>query len=374
VSDERQWEAPASPGRAPAAPMPQLAPPPSPRPSAWTPPPRPGLVPLRPLGLGTIIVASFGVLRRNGIATFGPALVVCLALAVVKSVGTIAFLGSLFAAGSDDTAAVGTVFNGISGGILAWLGSVLLDLAGTQIVLAFVSLATAGNVVGERRSPGGIWRRTVKRRGAVVAWAALTAAAGFVGVGTATGVIIAVAGIGGSAGVGAAVVLGLLAAPGALVLWFWLTTKLAFVPPALVVERLRMGAAIRRSWRLTRRSFWGVLGTRLLVSVMVGTATALLGIPIQIIAGWVTTLVLPNGATADSGHAALIVTTIVSQIAGAFVTAIALVLTTATTALLYVDVRMRKEGLDLELGRYVEHAPGARRGLPDPFRHPERPV
>jgi hypothetical protein len=32
---------------------------------------------------------------------------------------------------------------------------------------------------------------------------------------------------------------------------------------------------------------------------------------------------------------------------------------------------MRKEGLDVELGRYVEHGLAARHTLPDPFRRPE---
>jgi len=370
VTDNRQWAAPAAPPRPSAPAAPALAPPPSPRSTGWTPPPRAGLVPLRPLTLGTLLGAAFGVLRGTALATFGPALLVCLALAVVKSLGAISLLSSAFATGSSDTAAVGSVFNGISGGLLSWLGSMMLDLAGTQIVLAVVSLATAGSVVGEIRSPGAVWRRTARRRGAVVAWAVLAAGTGIVGIGTAVGLVILLAALG-SAGTVVAVVAGVLAVPVGIVLWCWLSTKLAFVPPALVVERLRMGAAIRRSWRLTRRSFWRVFGTRLLVSVMVGAGQALLFIPIQVIAGWVVTLVLPNGATTESAQGALVVTTLVSQTAGAFVTAIALVVTTAATALLYLDARMRKEGLDLELARYVEHDAAARHALPDPFRHPE---
>lgn len=370
MTDNRQWASPAAPRAAGAPAVPILAPPPSPQAAGWTPPPRPGIVPLRPLTLGALIGAAFGVLRGTALATFGPALIVCLALAVVKSLGTISLLSSVLAAGSSDTAAVGSVFNGISGGLLSWLGSTVLDLAGTQIVLAIVSVATVGSVVGEVRSPSAVWRRTARRRGAVVAWAALVAVGGIVGVGIAVGLVVLLAALG-SAGTVLAVIVGVLAVPGGIVLWSWLTTRLAFVPPALVVERLRMGAAIRRSWRLTRKSFWKVFGTRLLVSVMVGAGQALLFIPIQAIAGWVVALVFPNGATSASDQGILVATTLVTQTAGAFVTAIALVITTAATALLYVDARMRKEGLDLELGRYVENAPAVRRTLPDPFRHPE---
>ena len=45
--------------------------------------------------------------------------------------------------------------------------------------------------------------------------------------------------------------------------------------------------------------------------------------------------------------------------------AIGAVVTGATTALLYVDPRMRREGLDLELARYVETPAEQRAG--DPF-------
>ena len=369
VTDNRQWASPAAPRRPGAAQAPVLAPPPSPRSSGWTPPPARGLVPLRPMTLGTLLGAAFGVLRGTALATFGPALVVCLVLAVVKALGAISLLSSAFASGSGDTAAVGSVFSGISGGVLSWLGGALLDLAGTQIVLAIVSIATAGSVVGEARPLGAVWRRTARRRGAVVAWAAFVALGGILGIGIAVGLVVLLAALG-SVGTVLAVIVGVLAVPGGVVLWSWLTTRLAFVPPALVVERLRMGAAIRRSWRLTRRSFWRVFGTRLLVAAMVGVGQGILFIPIQVVAGWVVTLALPNGATADAGQGLVIAVTLVTQVVGSFVTAIALVVTTAATALLYLDARMRKEGLDLELARYVEHDPAVRRTLPDPFRHP----
>jgi hypothetical protein len=381
LSDAPQWEPPGAP--MPSAPTsaavadPVIAPVAPPAVGAagagsWTPPPRPGLVPLRPLGLGTVIAASFGTLRRNPLATYGPALLVSLALAVVKSVGTISLLSTLFASGSSDTAAVGAVFSGLGDGVVTFVGSTVLALIADQIVLAFVGLAVAGSTVGERRPAGAVWRRTAGRRLAVLGWGLLLAGGGVLVLGIGTGLVLLFVSLGG-VGVGLGVLVAAIGIPGALVLWFWLTTKFAFVPPALVVERLRMGAAVRRSWRLTRGAgtFWRVLGIRLLVSVMVGFAQMLLGLPLQLIASLVVTLALPNGSTEDSGRTALIITTLVTQLAGSFVAGVATVLTTATTALLYVDVRMRKEGLDLVLAHYVETPPGSRRGMPDPFRRPE---
>ncbi|MCC6856264.1 MAG: hypothetical protein IT189_09415, partial [Microbacteriaceae bacterium] len=51
------------------------APPAGPQ-AGWTPPPKPGLIPLRPLTLGTLLGASFQVLRRNPRPMFGFALLV----------------------------------------------------------------------------------------------------------------------------------------------------------------------------------------------------------------------------------------------------------------------------------------------------------
>ena len=49
------------------------------------------------------------------------------------------------------------------------------------------------------------------------------------------------------------------------------------------------------------------------------------------------------------------------------VSAISLVVQSATTSLLYIDQRMRKEGLDLELARYVESRDEGRGDAADPY-------
>ena len=52
------------------------------------------------------------------------------------------------------------------------------------------------------------------------------------------------------------------------------------------------------------------------------------------------------------------------------VAAITSVISTAATALLYLDLRMRKEGLDLELTRFVEAKQAGSAGLGDPYLRP----
>jgi len=57
----------------------------------------------------------------------------------------------------------------------------------------------------------------------------------------------------------------------------------------------------------------------------------------------------------------------VSQLVTAIVSAVGLVVATATTALLYLDQRMRQEGLDLDLARFVERRAAGEQGLADPY-------
>ncbi|GMA94195.1 hypothetical protein GCM10025881_10190 [Pseudolysinimonas kribbensis] len=104
----------------------------------------------------------------------------------------------MFAVGSDDTASAGALFDGLGSAVVGFAGGSVLNLAATQLVLAVVSLAVAGATVGERRRGGAIWRRTTGRRGAVLGWALLIAAATVVAVGGVTGVIIGI-GVAGAA-------------------------------------------------------------------------------------------------------------------------------------------------------------------------------
>ena len=86
MTDNQGWQPPASPAAGAGGISPWAAPT-SPAPAAqqvpawqqqqhtpgWTPPPKPGLIPLHPLSFGTIIGSSFRVMRRNPGPTFGMA-------------------------------------------------------------------------------------------------------------------------------------------------------------------------------------------------------------------------------------------------------------------------------------------------------------
>jgi hypothetical protein len=172
-----------------------------------------------------------------------------------------------------------------------------------------------------------------------------------------------------------------LAGLGAVAVAIWLATKLALVPSAIVLERLGIGAAMRRSWGLTRGFFWKTLGVILLIGLIVYFVTQIITTPIALIGGFVSLLVNPTGLGASASDPSVgqvflselginVVSTVVSAVIGAVLA----VVQSSAVALIYVDLRMRKEGLDLRLIRFVEARQAGATGLPDPYQPEAQPA
>jgi len=370
VTDNNQWHAPGGP---PVPPQPQpFAPPVAPgyvpmagygaptgQQPGWTPPPRPGLIPLRPLSFGTLLGASFQVMRRNPRPTFGMGLllngIVTLVLAVV--VGGIAFFAvtRLQSASISDQDEI--IAGAVGTGLLASLVPVALSLVVSAIIQGIVSLEVARATLGEKLTFGGLWRLAKGRIGALIGWSLMVTGVLLVVIVVLALLLGLIAALGGDVGVGVAVVLGILFGLAAVVLSAWISTKLSLVPSILMLERLTIIQSIRRSWSLTNGYFWKTLGTQLLVNVIVNAATQVISFPLSILSSLGTTLLNPNGDI-GAGIAIVAIVSGASLIVSLVFGVIAAILIASVTALIYIDIRMRKEGLDLELSRFVEERHG----------------
>ena len=122
----------------------------------------------------------------------------------------------------------------------------------------------------------------------------------------------------------------------ALVLAIWIPTMLSLVTPVVVLEGTGPWRALARSWRLVWRSFWRVFGILLLAEIIVGVAGGILQLPFTVVAS------VAGGSGLSLGS----VISVLGSIAAGTVTQ---PITAAVTVLLYVDRRMRREGLDLAL-------------------------
>lgn len=353
-------------------------PPPGAQP-AWTPPPKPGLIPLRPLTLGPLLAAPFQALRRNPRITVGAALLLQGIPQIVVSVliaGAAAFLVSRVASGeAQDQPALQAGL--IGGGIVLGALALVISTVFSGLLQGVIVGEVARESLGEKLTFGALWRLVRGRLGALVGWTLLFALAWIVAIALVVAVAFALATLGGTAGAVGTVLVGVFGALALIVLAFWVNTKLAMVPSAIVLERLPLTAAVTRSWRLTTGYFWRTLGIILLVGVIVWAITQAVTTPFGFLGILLGGVVAPTSATSADPLTEVLVAqlsvNVVASVVGAIVGAIGSVIQTAAVALLYIDLRMRKEGLDLELVRFVE---GRQTGqdLPDPYLLPARPT
>ncbi|MBN9629481.1 MAG: hypothetical protein J0I18_02555, partial [Actinobacteria bacterium] len=275
-----------------------------------------------------------------------------------------------------DAADRGAITAGAVGGsiVLGVLAVVISGIFGALlqgIVVSEVSRET----LGEKLTFRALWARLRSRFGALVGWTFLWSLGWLLAFALVVAVIVALAMLGGTAGVIGAVLAGLAGAFGLLALFVWLYTKLSIVPSALVIERLPLRSAIARSWRLTTGYFWRTFGVLILLYLIIYAVTQVISIPfafIGLMAGGVfapTSLSSPDSTSFSAVLASQLGANVLTSVVGAIVGAIGSVVQSAALGLIYIDLRMRKEGLDLELVRFVE-ARQTGHDLPDPYTQP----
>ncbi|OYX58364.1 MAG: hypothetical protein B7Y93_01740 [Micrococcales bacterium 32-70-13] len=344
--------------------------------AGWTPPPKPGLIPLRPLEFGTLLGASFQVLRRNPRPTFGAALLLN-ALVVFLSTGisTVIVVSGLERASRADFADADTIFAGtIALALVATLLAVGISIVAQALLQGIISLEVTRATLGEKLTLRQLFDLGRGRWWALIGWTALLGAVVMAALAVLIGLSLGFFVVGDPLAIAGGVVVLLIGVLGLIVVSVWIGTMLAFVPAAIVIERLPLGTAVRRSWRLVRGGFWRILGTLLLVAVMVNIAASVVTTPFQLAATFAAPLVNPAGEVETDLTVFLALNLVVVAIT-AVVGAIGAVLTTAAASLLYIDRRMRTEGLDLELQRHVELRATGAAGT-DPYRaapHPTAP-
>ncbi len=391
MSDNQQWQAPggtparppygaASPSDSPDGriPGPTLGPPPG-----WTPPPKPGLIPLRPLDLGTILGGSFRVLRRNPKPTFGAALLIqgasSVLVLIVLGLVTYLSLSRIDFAASDTSAVIEA--GSIAAIVATSIGAALFTIATSALLQGIIVLEVSRATLGEKLTLRQLWRLAHGRLWALIGWALLVTAAIAVAVLLLVGAIVLLAATAGTAGIVIAVLLGILGGFVLLALGIWIGTKLSLVSSALMIERLSLRGAIARSWRLTTGAFWKTFGIQLLVAVIINVALQVISAPLSLLSPLLLMLLDPNGQNQPSTIAVSVGITVLAAAVTLVFGAIGAVVQAATSALIYLDRRIRTEGLDLELARVVEARQAGDHGVVDPYlpgaqnlRRPAAPI
>jgi hypothetical protein len=323
---------------------------------------------LRPLTLGNILGASFQILRRNPRPTFGFAFAVqsIIMILTLLIVGLVSFaaLSRLFTASVEDAEEIG------AGALVITMLSALIpgvfSLVAVALVQGILMLEIQRATLGEKLKLKQLWRRAKGRLGALVGWMLVVTAAMLVAVALLAAIIVLLAALG-SVGLALAVVVGIFGGMGFLAAAVWLGTKLSLVPSVLMGERVTLADAVRRSWSLVGGYFWRTFGIQLLVSAILSVAIQVVSTPVQLLAPMAMFLIDPNGTGSPVAIAVFIGLYILSILVIVVMSSVALVVQSAATGLIYIDLRMRKEGLDLDLARYVEETSAGNPQANDPY-------
>jgi hypothetical protein len=225
--------------------------------------------------------------------------------------------------------------------------ALLIGLLGLVVATAMLTMVTSRAVLGRPVTARETWsdaRPQLLRLLGLLLLLALMCA-GIAAIGIAPGITIA---LGGSStpGVGLALFGGVAAA--AVVVWLMIRYYLAV--PALMLEKQGVRKSLSRSAKLVRGSWWRVFGIQLLVGLLVLVVSGMIELPFVIAAGMTDPggfSAFTSGTTVPFGWSYLIIT----GIGGAIASTITLPISAGATVLLYIDQRIRREALDIELAR-----------------------
>jgi hypothetical protein len=312
------------------------------------PAPQPGVIPLRPLDVGEILMGATSTLRQHWRAATLLAFVVGL---LTESANAL-ISGFLI----DDTRiddlnresdpSVHDILHALSGTAAASLLLVLTSMIGVILTAGLLTAVISRAVLGRPTTVRSVWQDVRPRLAQLVGLALLLplALCAIVAVPATPGLLIALAG--GEAGGASLASLGLICG---IVVSIWQWNLWSLTGPALMLEKQGMKAALKRSVKLVNGSWWRVLGVQLLMLLVAGVASVAIQVPFALLADAI-------GGDNTSGLFATNTdsswtTIIVLAIGGVISATLTLPISAGAVSLLYVDQRIRREALDIDLGR-----------------------
>ncbi|GAB7108807.1 hypothetical protein JCM4814A_71210 [Streptomyces phaeofaciens JCM 4814] len=319
--------------------------------SGWGGPPpavKPGVIPLRPLGVGEMLDGAVSTMRTYWRTALGISLTVSIVfeIAAVLLQGLVlddaldtSALGDTSSSLEEQTRAMGDVMR--SSGLLLLI-SMLAVLTATALLAPVVSRAVLGKPVTLKEA----WRdaRPQIPRMLGLTLVLLLITAGVAAVCVLPGILVAASG---SADGGAALIsLGVFGATG---LVLWLVVRYSLAAPALMLEKQGIRKSLSRSAKLVRGSWWRMFGIQLLAVIIANIISVIVVVPFALLGAALSDAGIGGlvDAGSDYGWTYLIVGGIGSVI-GSMIT---LPIAAGVTVLLYIDQRIRREALDLDLAR-----------------------
>ena len=310
--------------------------------TAWT-VAQPGIIPLRPLTVGELFNGAFQAVRVNPQTMFG------FAFAIMAVVGLV----QAFFASSSTSSLTRALSSGDTDDLVYSLGSSMgsittsgLTLLATAFLSGMLALTVWDAVLGRKSSPADAWHRFSPRFVPVLLATLLIGIIEFVAIVVVLLVFLipfflvvvntasARSYDSASAGIGGALSIIFLMIVALIVIACFLTVKFAFTSSAVVLEGLGPVDAMKRSWSLSKGSFWRILGRIWLIGIVTTLITSVLGAVVGAILG--------VGANAAESLGLLVA---FSAFVSALLSAVVIPVQSSFYTLMYLDERMRKENL-----------------------------
>ena len=299
------------------------------------------------MSLSDIFNGAVAYIRANPKATLGLTTVVVVVaqlLALILSVGPLAFTGELQPSLSGEEVSPGVLLgssaSSLAGAGATWLSSILLS--------GMLTVVVGRAVFGTSITISEAWQRLRPRLWALIGFTVLEVVGAVVLVAV---VVLIISGVAVAAGGVAAAIAGVPLVLALIVGLVYLGMMLSFAPSVIVLERLQIVPAISRSFKLVRNDFWRVLGIRLLGGIVAAVIAGAVTVPFS----FGGQILLVSGSSTLTALIALVLLSIGSAI-GQIITA---PFSAGVVVLLYTDRRIRAEAFDLVLQTGAAFGPGA---------------
>ncbi|MGW8728800.1 DUF7847 domain-containing protein [Streptomyces sp. NPDC055808] len=324
---------------------------------AWMPPPpKPGVIPLRPLNLGDILGGSFAALGRHWKQLIGMALVAYgIAALVLGGAAAIAVASvhdhfdPVFNPDYDVNPARSDVEPLVIAGAIVVVVAIALWLLSMALMYSAVPAVLQDAVLGRRSTFGAVWRTSWSRFPAVLGTLAIQMgamlAAMLLFIGLLVTTVLASSGAGHDAPPAALLVLFAVGFLALIPVGIWLWVRYGFAPAAAVLENQGPVEALRRSGRLVKDAWWRTCGILMLVGMISGVMGYFIQLPFTY-GGVFAAMPLALSDDSHGAKAAAVVIMVVLYLIGMVISQfLSTTLPQLGAGLLYIDQRIRREDL-----------------------------
>ncbi|MFE3173238.1 hypothetical protein ACFXPA_47705 [Amycolatopsis sp. NPDC059090] len=283
---------------------------------------KPGVIALRPLNVGDILDGAITAIRRYPLLILGVAAIVAVVSAglnlaaslwLVPDFNRVAQLGPA----ATQQQQLDAAYSLLGSALTALLPTLVISMLAQTFLTGFLTVVMGKAVLGRPVDFGSAMREAAPRLLPLLAVTVLYALA----------TIVAAA---------------FCLLPAVLPYVFWSLTG-----PALVLERGTIGQAFTRSRQLVSGMFWRVFGILLLAGVIGWIISAIISVPFSLGSGAFSGLFNPQATLPKVTTGGLVLQSVGKVIAETIV----MPFTALVTVVLYIDQRMRREGMDIELAR-----------------------